>query len=96
MKCFELLGLKEDASALLVKQTYRQLAMKKHPDRGGDPAEFDQIRKAYDEALVIAEAPKTCTKCNGTGKTNYGSGLNNIKMICPLCGGTGVFDGLSG
>ena len=29
-------------------QAYRKLALAKHPDRGGDPAEFARVTKAYE------------------------------------------------
>ena len=29
-------------------QAYRKLALAKHPDRGGDPAEFARVSKAYE------------------------------------------------
>ena len=33
-----------------VKQAYRAKAMAMHPDRGGDPAQFILLQKAFDEA----------------------------------------------
>jgi len=29
-------------------QAYRKLALAKHPDRGGDPAEFARVSRAYE------------------------------------------------
>ena len=34
-------------SAEEIKKAYRNLAMKHHPDRGGDEAQFKQIQEAY-------------------------------------------------
>ena len=45
---YKTLGLKEGASAEEIKTAYRRLAMKHHPDRGGDPEEFKKIQSAYD------------------------------------------------
>ena len=45
------LGLPVDASVDDVKKAYRKLAMKHHPDKGGDPEEFNLISQAYDAIL---------------------------------------------
>lgn len=44
----EVLGVGSDASPADIKSAYRKLAMKHHPDKGGDPAEFQKIQEAYD------------------------------------------------
>lgn len=45
---YELLGVEKDVDDNTLKKTYRKLAMKHHPDRGGDPAKFQEIQQAYD------------------------------------------------
>ena len=35
-----------------IKAAYRRLAREKHPDAGGDPAEFQAVERAYREALA--------------------------------------------
>ena len=45
------LGVPAGASKEELKIAFRKLAMEHHPDRGGDPARFNTIRKAY-EALT--------------------------------------------
>jgi len=52
---YELLGVAKDADDATLKKTYRKLAMKHHPDRGGDPAKFQEIQQAYD---VLSDADK--------------------------------------
>ena len=42
-----------------VKKQYRKLAMKYHPDRGGDEETFKQINNEYEEAMEIAKANET-------------------------------------
>lgn len=44
---FNILGVQADASDEEIKKAYRSLAMKHHPDRGGDQAKFQEIQEAY-------------------------------------------------
>ena len=46
----KILGVDRAASEADIKAAYRKLAMKHHPDRGGDQKEFVRIKEAY-EAL---------------------------------------------
>ena len=46
MDYYKVLGLNSSASTDDVKQAYRKLAMKHHPDRGGNEAEFKKIKEA--------------------------------------------------
>lgn len=45
---YSTLGVNRGATADEIKQAYRKLAMKHHPDRGGDPNKFKEIQNAYD------------------------------------------------
>ena len=45
---YEVLGLDKGASEADIKKAYRKLAMKHHPDKGGDPEQFKKIQAAYD------------------------------------------------
>lgn len=87
---FELLGLSESASPAEVKAAWRQLAAIHHPDRGGDQAEFDKLRKAYDEALAEATEAKPCLVCEGTGKMVITHGWDSLRVTCSICEGTGL------
>ncbi len=44
----EILELSRTATQEEIKNKYRQLIMKAHPDRGGDPHHFRMIQKAYE------------------------------------------------
>ncbi len=45
---YDTLGLEKDATTQDIKQAYKKLAMKHHPDRGGDEDTFKQLSRAYD------------------------------------------------
>lgn len=45
---FNILGVAAGASEEEIKKAYKRLAMKHHPDRGGDQAKFQEIQEAYD------------------------------------------------
>jgi len=48
MDYYSILGLKHGASDNDIKKAYRSLAMKHHPDRGGDEKKFKEISQAYE------------------------------------------------
>lgn len=50
-----MLGLAPTASEAEIKRAYRALAKTAHPDRGGDPATFDRLTRAYECALDDAQ-----------------------------------------
>jgi DnaJ-class molecular chaperone len=54
-KYYELLEVTQAASCEEIKKAYRKIAMKKHPDRGGDHAEFAEITHA---AGVLSDPDK--------------------------------------
>ena len=48
MDYYATLGLKRGASDEEIKKAYRSLAMKHHPDRGGDEKKFKEVSQAYE------------------------------------------------
>jgi len=48
MNYYQILGVAENASQDDIKKAYKKLAMKNHPDRGGDTQLFQSISQAYD------------------------------------------------
>ena len=47
---WEALGVARDASVDSIKQAYRKVAMRTHPDRKGDPDAFRKANEAYEQA----------------------------------------------
>ena len=47
-KYYKILGVEKTASQADIKKAYRKLVIKKHPDKGGDVKEFQEIQLAYD------------------------------------------------
>jgi len=45
---YEVLGITEEATQSEVKKAYRKMSVSHHPDKGGDPKLFEQIRMAYE------------------------------------------------
>jgi DnaJ-class molecular chaperone len=87
---FEVLGLGPDATETQVKEAWRVLAGKHHPDKGGDAAEFHKYRLAYNQALKDVATPKPCMTCWGKKRVQRASGFNTLMVRCPDCNGTGV------
>ena len=42
-KYYDLIGVEKDATFDQIKKAYRKLAIKHHPDKGGDPEKFKEI-----------------------------------------------------
>ena len=51
MDPYSVLGVSRNASQEEVKKAYKKLAMKHHPDRGGDEAKFKEISDAYERII---------------------------------------------
>lgn len=47
-KLYETLGVEKDATMDQIKKAYRKLAIKNHPDKGGDPEKFKEMTRAYE------------------------------------------------
>jgi hypothetical protein len=53
-----LLGLAMDASAEEIKRAFRVAALRTHPDRGGEDADFIDVKRALDVALGAADGTR--------------------------------------
>lgn len=58
---YRILGIAEDATQREINASYRRLALRTHPDKGGDPAKFRVVNEAY-VTLSDPEARKTYDK----------------------------------
>jgi hypothetical protein len=48
MNFYEILGVNQNATEDEIKSAFRELAVQKHPDKGGSAEEFIQLKTAYD------------------------------------------------
>lgn len=75
---YRILGIDKTASINEIKQAYRKLASKHHPDRGGDADAFKQVQEAYD---VLGDPAKRdqYDRPHGfySGRSNFDDILNN-------------------
>merc|ERR1740138_1361618 len=54
-KLYKLLEVDKNSSEADIKKAYRKLAVKHHPDKGGDPEKFKEITRAYE---VLSDSEK--------------------------------------
>lgn len=87
---YEILGVSKSATADEIKRAYRKLALKHHPDRGGDHDEFTKLSEAYQ---VLSDPQKRAQYDQfGSAGTNFGSNGSPFGGQ----GGQGYSQGFSG
>merc|ERR1711934_188822 len=69
-KLYKVLGVEKNATGSEIKKAYRKLAVKHHPDKGGDPDTFKEISKAYD---ILGDEEKR-TQYDQFGEEGVGQG----------------------
>jgi DnaJ family protein A protein 2 len=72
-KLYETLGIEKSADAKEIKKAYRKLAVKHHPDKGGDEQKFKEISAAY-EVLSDEEKRTKYDKYGLEGLESEGGG----------------------
>jgi len=72
-KLYETLGVEKSADAKEIKKAYRKLAVKHHPDKGGDEHKFKEISAAY-EVLSDQEKRAKYDKFGLEGLSDEGGG----------------------
>lgn len=75
MDYYSTLGVGRNATDDDIKKAYRKLAMKHHPDRGGDEATFKKISEAYD--ILSDPQKKQIVDLGGDPKNQGGGGYGN-------------------
>jgi curved DNA-binding protein len=75
MDYYSTLGVNRNATDDDIKKAYRKLAMKHHPDRGGDEATFKKISEAYD--ILSDPQKKQIVDLGGDPKNQGGGGYGN-------------------
>lgn len=71
MDYYNILGIERGSSEDEIKKAYRKLAMKHHPDRGGDEKKFKEISTAYD---VLSDPQKKQMYDMGVDPNNQNPG----------------------
>lgn len=87
---YETLGLTKDASDADIKKAYRKLAMKNHPDKGGDPEAFKVVQNAYD---VLSDPQKRANydRFGNPDGPQHGPGGGGFEdMVSQMFGGMGM------
>ena len=77
---YKILGVSKDASQEELKKAYRKLAVKHHPDKGGDPETFKEISSAYD-VLSDPEKKDLYDKYGKEGVEQGGGGSRDAEDI---------------
>lgn len=86
---YELLGVSKTASCDEIKKAYRRLAIKKHPDKGGDPKEFAELTHAA-EILTDPDKRQVYDRYGEEGiKSGMQDSSNNVSDIFDLLMGRG-------
>lgn len=85
---YNILGVPKDADDSTIKKAYRKLALKNHPDKGGDPDKFKNINMAYD-VLSDPEKRKAYNQYgkDGVSDDGHGHGSNQDDMFSMFFGG---------
>lgn len=85
---YELIGVPKTATQDEIKKAFRKLALKAHPDKGGDPEKFKDISVAY-EVLSDPEKRKMYDKYGEEGLKEGagGAGFGDIFEMFGMGGG---------
>lgn len=92
---YKTLGVAENASPDEIQKAYRKLAMKHHPDRGGDQAKFKDISAAYD---ILGDGQKRAEydqqrQFGGNRHFHFHTGNGGFDQFADIFGGGSPFGG---
>ena len=77
---YKRLGVEKTATYDEIRKAFRKLALKKHPDRGGDKEEFQELQAAY-EVLADKEKRDLYDKYGEDGLKEGGGGGMDINDL---------------
>lgn len=87
-KYYQLLGSDKNATQDELKKAHRKLALKLHPDKGGDPEKFKEINEAYDvlkdpekRAIYDKYGEDALKEGMGNGGGGMGGGMDIFDMF---------------
>lgn len=83
---YKLLEIEKSATAPEIKKAYRKLAIKHHPDKGGDPEKFKEISQAY-EVLSDPEKRELYNQYGEEGVERGGGGADPTDIFDMVFGG---------
>merc|ERR1719355_438936 len=83
---YKVLEVDKRASEADIKKAYRKLAVKHHPDKGGDPEKFKDITRAY-EVLSDDEKRKRYDRFGEEGLEEGGGGGDAQDIFDAFFGG---------
>jgi DnaJ family protein A protein 2 len=87
-KFYKLLEVDKDSTEAEIKKAYRKLAVKHHPDKGGDPEKFKEITRAY-EVLSDSSKRSKYDKFGEDGLDGDGPGGDPSDIFNAFFGGGG-------
>jgi len=87
-KFYQLLEVEKSASDAEIKKAYRKLAVKHHPDKGGDPEKFKEVTRAY-EVLSDSEKRSKYDRFGEEGLEDGGGGGDASDIFDAFFGGGG-------
>merc|ERR1712188_320719 len=86
-KYYKILGVEKNATESEIKKAYRKLAMKHHPDKGGDPDKFKEMTEAH---TVLSDPDKRQRYDRfGADGVEGGGGGGGDDLMSHLFGGGG-------
>jgi len=92
---YSVLGLTKSATSPEIKKAYKKLAMKHHPDKGGDEEMFKKISHAY--SILSDENKRKQYDTFGTVDDQEGMNMQNFQDIFEnMFGGGGGFETMFG
>lgn len=64
MNYYQTLGIAPGSTVEQIKKAYKKKVMEHHPDRGGDPEKFKQVKEAYEELTKPKHSSRAQTETN--------------------------------